>query len=73
MSNSRFKFMVVVMLILFFGVMTLLYLKADEVTKDPCSICAERYGEPVVCTLPSANPIYKHFEPNGDVYINTEP
>lgn len=31
--------------------MVLFYLKADEVTKDPCSVCAKRMGENVTCTL----------------------
>ena len=35
------------------GFMTLIYLKADEVTRDPCSICAEYLGEKVTCSTGS--------------------
>lgn len=71
-SNSRFKFIVLTLMVIFFTLMVLFYLKADEITKDPCSVCAERYDEPIVCTIPG-QPIFKHFEPNGDVYINKVP
>lgn len=66
-TDSRYKFMVIALLIIFLSIMTLFYLKADEVTKDPCSICAERYEEPVVCILPGTTPIERIFFPNETV------
>ena len=41
-------------------------LKADEVTKDPCSICAERLGELIICrtTFGDAIPVSRYYYPN---------
>lgn len=44
------------------------YLKADEVTKDPCSICAERMGEEVICTTGEYVPVKRVYYPNGTIY-----
>ena len=35
------------------GIMALFYLKTDEVTKNPCSICANRIGESIYCSTSS--------------------
>lgn len=47
--------------------MTFYYLKADEVTRDPCSICAERMGEKVICTTGDFIPIRMIFYPNKTI------
>ena len=31
--------------------MVLIYLKADELTHNPCELCAEKVGENVYCTV----------------------
>lgn len=49
-TNSRWKLIVVIMLLMWLGIMVLLYLKADEVTKNPCQICAKKIGEDILCT-----------------------
>lgn len=48
-TDSRFKIILLFFLLMWLGVMVLLYLKADEVTKNPCQICAKKLGEDVTC------------------------
>ena len=63
---------IILILLLMWGtIIGFFYLKADEVTKDPCSICAERMGEKVVCTIGGIIPISKLYYPNGTI-IKTE-
>lgn len=50
-TNSRFRIIIVVLFIMWFGVMVLFYAKSDEVTKNPCSICAAQQSTAVSCTL----------------------
>jgi len=50
-TNSRFKIILLVLVIFWIGIMTLFFLKADEVTKHPCSICSQKQGEQVLCTM----------------------
>lgn len=47
--------------------MTFFYLKADEITKDPCSICAEYMGDTVTCTTGTFQPISKIYYQNGSI------
>lgn len=47
------------------GVMVLLYVKADEVTKDPCRICSEQHGEAVTCVAGELIQKYRTYYPNG--------
>jgi len=70
-TNSRFKLIVIIMVLMWIGVMTLFYLKADEVTKDPCSICSKYMGEEVICTsmvLGNTVPARRIYYPNGTVF-----
>ncbi len=48
-TDNRFKFIALILFIMFIIFMVVIFLKADEVTRDPCSICAERMGEEVNC------------------------
>ena len=67
-TNSRFKLIVIVLIILWLGLMLLFYLKADEVTKDPCSVCANKLGEKVTCSAQSGMKIInKIFYPNFSI------
>ena len=50
------------------GIMVLFYLKADEVTKHPCSVCAEKIGKNVICTLGYEQMI---FYPNYTIEIES--
>lgn len=58
----------VFLLIVWGSLWLLFFLKADEITKDPCSICAERMGDKVICTMGSTYKISRNFEPNGSIY-----
>ena len=50
-TNSRFKYIGIILLIIWIGFMVFFFIKADEITKNPCSICAEKSGENVLCTI----------------------
>lgn len=65
-TNSRFKLIVIVMILIWSSLLLFWYIKADEITKDPCSICAEKLGEKVSCTTTlNYIPVTKDFYPNG--------
>ena len=57
-TNNRFKFIALLLMIIFLIFMLVLFLKAEEISKDPCSICAERMGEEVTCYLGNLHRIY---------------
>lgn len=64
----------VIMFMWFFSIMmlfTLFYLKADEVTKDPCSICAKKLGEKVNCRTNDLQPIVRDYYPNFTITQDT--
>jgi len=67
-TNSRFKFIAIILLIIFLTLMTLIYLKADEVTRDPCSICAEKIGENVVCFTQGYPQLERTYYANGTIF-----
>jgi len=67
-TNSRFKFIAVILLVIFLVLMILIYLKADEITRDPCSICAERIGENVVCLTQSTPQLERTYYTNGSIF-----
>jgi hypothetical protein len=50
-SNRRFVIIAVILLLMWAWIMLFLYLKADEITKNPCSVCAKKMGETVKCTV----------------------
>jgi len=49
-TDNRFKFIAVILFAMFCIFMLLFYLKAEEITNDPCSICAKQLGEDVTCS-----------------------
>lgn len=57
-TDNRFKFIAAILLIIFLVFMALLYFKADEITRDPCSICAEKTGENVFCSVGYQQRVY---------------
>jgi len=65
-GEKRFYLIMVILILMWVGLMVLFYLKADEVTKDPCSICAERLGELIICrtTFGDAIPVSRYYYPN---------
>lgn len=72
LEQHRFVTLSFVLLIIFLIIISFLVLKADEITRDPCSICAEKMGEDVSCTLMRGIPITKTYLPNGSSYDNKE-
>ncbi len=69
-TNSRFKLIVIILVVMWLGVMLLLYLKADEVTNHPCNICSESHGEDVICRISGQNLkiIERTYTPDGEVF-----
>lgn len=57
----------IIILLIWFSAFALIYLKADEVTKDPCGICAKKMGEQVIC---SVGDISRTYYTNGTVEEN---
>jgi len=70
--NNRI-FVVVVLFLMWLVFMGFMYLKADEITKDPCGVCARSMGEAVVCSFKNSQyPITKTFWPNLSESDNTQ-
>lgn len=68
-QNVKWTIVIICLMLIWFSIVTLFYLKADEVTKNPCSICSEKMGEKVVCTQTETDylriPARITFFPNG--------
>ena len=63
-DKDRFIIVAIILFLMWCGFMLFLYMKADEITKDPCSICAKRMGEKVRCTIQGFTPISRDYYPN---------
>ncbi len=50
-TNNRFKYIGLILFLMFVFFMVLIYLKADELTHNPCELCAEKVGENVYCII----------------------
>jgi len=72
LEAHRFVTLSLVMLIIFLSILSFLFVKADEITRDPCSICAEKQNKNVYCTLQGGIPITKTYLTNGTSYDNSE-
>jgi len=74
--RERYIVIIIILICMWLGLMLFFYLKADEVTKDPCSICSKIMGENIICTTQSLMPITRTYYPNfsieesGDVRTN---
>ena len=66
-TDDRFKWISLLLFLIFVIVMLFFYLKADEITKDPCSICSKYLGEKVVCTTGDFMPIQREYYPNNTI------
>jgi hypothetical protein len=58
------------LLLLWGSLLTFWWFKADAITRDPCSLCAEQLGEEIRCTTSGLNPISKSFYQNGSSHVN---
>ena len=63
-TDSRFKYIGLILLIIWLTLFFLLFFKANEITKDPCSICAEKIGENVICTTQGFGQLQRTYYPN---------
>jgi len=67
-TNSRFKFIAILLLIIFLTFMSLIYFQGENIANDPCTICAKKMGDSVICTTMSGTYLLtKEFEPNGTI------
>lgn len=65
--------MAVMLFVMWLGFMGFFYLKADEITKDPCSICSNRFDDTISCTThEGVAPITKKWYPNWTVTDNSK-
>lgn len=65
MQAHQFTVVILVLVFVWSTLIIFYFIKADEVTRDPCSICAERMGKDVVCTMMQTHPVSKTYYPNG--------
>ena len=66
--HTKWTIIVICLMLIWGSLWLLFYLKADEVTKHPCSICAEKQGKEVFCVAGSAGLVSRTYYPNGSVY-----
>jgi len=66
-TDSRFKYTAVILLIIFLTLMGFLVMEADVLRTNPCSLCAERMGDKIICTDKMYNEISNTYYPNGSV------
>lgn len=68
LDRNRFAVVIAVVLLIWGSMFTFLYLKYDEITKHPCTLCAEKVGNGILCTTQSLDAETKLFLPNGSVW-----
>jgi len=70
--RNNFIILAIVMLIIWASFLAFLWVKADEITKDPCSICANKTDTTVMCTKFALGsiPVNKFYYPNGTETTN---
>lgn len=65
--KDRFYVVVVLLMIMWIGLMLFFYLKADEVTHDPCGVCANKMGKDVTCTTTGMLVLRRTYHPNYSI------
>ena len=66
----KWSIVVICLMLMWFSIVALFYLKTDEVTKSPCSVCAKQLGEKVTCTYIDTKSFQfgtVSFLPNGTI------
>lgn len=73
--TKRVMMICIVMLIIWGSIFILFWFKADEVTRHPCSVCANKMGETVMCSTGTSVISRQTFYPNGsiDTFVPTQP
>lgn len=68
-EEHRFVTLSLVMLIVFLSIMSFLWLKANEITNHPCSICANKVDQTITCGFSEGGYIsQKIYYPNLTIY-----
>ena len=57
-TDSRFKYIGLILLIMFLVFMFLLFLKTNELTHNPCQLCSEKMGSEITCYSGTMQRIY---------------
>lgn len=76
LDRHRFLAIAIILLIMWSGFMVFYYLKAEEITTDPCGVCARKYDYPVILQSKGTIPVTRVFYPNGsqeDIKPDLEP
>lgn len=60
-KDYRYILLAICLMLIFFTIIGFLYLKADEITKHPCEVCASSIGKNIICTTTGFYPITKTF------------
>ena len=63
-SDNRFKWISLLLFLMLLVFMLLIFIKTDEITKNPCQICAKQMGEDVFCSIGTQQRI---FHPNYSI------
>ncbi len=65
-NRHRMLIIGIFLLIIWFSILTFLLFKSDEITKHPCTICAQQHNEEVICRIgTSFIPISRTYSPDG--------
>ena len=74
LKDKKFFAVMIFMGFVWLSLLAFFYIKTDEITKDPCSICANKSGENVFCTAygSGAIPVTRTYYPNGTITDNRE-
>lgn len=68
-SKQQWIIFAIVMLLIWGSLLAFWWIQADNINRDPCSICAERAGSTVICTIKSGiTDANKQYYPNGSTY-----
>ena len=67
-TNSRFKYMGLILLIIFLVIMALIFFKGHELSTHPCTLCAKQQGNSVYCMLPGNVLLTQTFYENGSIF-----
>ncbi len=68
LTDSRFKFIALLLMIIWIGTMTVVYFKAEALSTDPCGACAKLMGEEILCSVNGVNINQRTYYPNGSIY-----
>jgi len=63
-TNSRLKIIIIALILIWVLFLIFFYMKAEEITNDPCSVCSKRLGKEVTCTTGGSEPISRVYYTN---------